>query len=164
MEAGEQSPAFFGSALPHCLPFLEMGEHGPLSVCCSWERFNHRCPRPQGTLGFCTDRQCLQGRECRAFKNRWATVLAGNFDDLAGRSPQVSPKHSFCLFIQMFIHGTHYSWTQDIQRLPIVNRILTSRLSFPVLSNLSHPSFPTTSLCSSHTHTPGSTAPPVSPK
>lgn len=153
VEAGEQSPVFTGRALPHCLPFLEMGEHGPLSVCCSWKRFNRCCPRPQGTRGFCTDRQCLRGRGCRASRNRWATILAGNFGDVAGGSPQVSPKHSFCLFIQMFVHGTHYPWTQNIRQLPTANRILTARLSFPVLSNLALPQLPNhVSLLKSHSH------------
>lgn len=45
VRAGEQSPVFPRSTLPaHCLLFLEMGEHGLLSVC-SWRCFHHCCPR-----------------------------------------------------------------------------------------------------------------------
>ena len=81
----------------HCLLFLEMGGHGLLSIC-SWGQ--------QGTRGSGTDRHHLRGRACRASKNRWAAVLAGNLRDLVGWSPLSLPQ----TFL-VFIHSNVRSWS-----------------------------------------------------
>lgn len=143
MRAGEHSSACTKSASTypstHSLLFLEMGGNGLFHVCYSWGCFSHCCPWTilQGTPGSCTDRHHLWGRGCRAFHARWTRVLAANLSDLEGQSPLCLPQTPL-LFIRSDIYGAHYSWIQNIQQLPIADRILTSNYHF-----LCHP---TTSL------------------
>lgn len=115
--------------------------------------------RPAGDMGSCTGRHRLRGRGCRASKNRWVTVLAGNLGDLAGWSSL-----SFPQTLLLFIHSNVCSWS-TLFLDPEYSAALHYRqhsdfsdghfLCFPLLP---HPGFPTTSLCSSDTHTPVSLA------
>lgn len=113
----------------------------------------------QGTWGSCTGRHRLRGRGCRASKNRWVTVLAGNLGDLAGWSSLSLPQTLF-----LFIHSNVCSWSTlflDPEYSAASHYRQHSDFSdghflcFPLLP---HPGFPTTSLCSSHAHTPVSLA------
>lgn len=120
--AGED-PRFHRSApLPHCSPFLEMGELGLLRVCCSWGHFNRCCPRPH-----CRGHGGPHGAPPPAGERAEPSRVGGpqfRLETLA--TEQASPlslPQTILLFIHSDVHGARYSWTPNIRRLPIADRI-----------------------------------------